>query len=88
MSSRESERQPEHQRIAEARKGAGVFVRDFRPVRRRGIERLAREGWDEGRSVWSTDIGDRELDAQGLAVEVNEMVLDASAYVLEYDFEA
>src|SRR5690348_10045991 len=45
--------------IAEARKGAGVFVRDFRPVRRRGIERLARARWGEGRSVWSADIGDR-----------------------------
>lgn len=28
------------------------------------------------------------FDAEGLAVEVNEMVLDSSAYVLEYDFEA
>ncbi|KIZ14426.1 GntR family transcriptional regulator [Streptomyces natalensis] len=47
--------------VAEARKGAGVFVRDFQPLRRRGIQRLAREQWGEGRSIWSADIGDREL---------------------------
>jgi GntR family transcriptional regulator len=56
--------------VAEARKGAGVFVRDFRPIRRRGIERLARTQWGEGRSVWSADIGDRELVVD--AVEVTE----------------
>ncbi|MFE3653614.1 GntR family transcriptional regulator [Streptomyces sp. NPDC057579] len=47
--------------VAEARKGAGVFVRDFQPLRRRGVQRLAREQWGEGRSIWSSDIGDREL---------------------------
>ncbi|GAB1335755.1 GntR family transcriptional regulator [Streptomyces sp. E-15] len=61
--------------IAEARKGAGVFVRDFRPVRRRGIERLARAQWGEGRSVWSADIGDRELVVD--SVEVSEGVAPA-----------
>ncbi|KUF17274.1 GntR family transcriptional regulator [Streptomyces silvensis] len=33
-------------------------------------------------------IGRTAFDGQGRAVEVNEMVLDASAYVLEYGFEA
>ncbi|MGW5418945.1 GntR family transcriptional regulator [Streptomyces sp. NPDC003943] len=47
--------------LAEARKGAGVFVRSFRPLRRRGIPRLAREHWGSGRSVWSADIEDRAL---------------------------
>ncbi|MET8611825.1 MULTISPECIES: GntR family transcriptional regulator [Streptomyces] len=54
--------------IAEARKGAGVFVRDFRPIRRRGIERLARAQWAEGRSVWSADIGNRELAVDSVEV--------------------
>ncbi|CAM5633879.1 hypothetical protein SVIOM342S_04454 [Streptomyces violaceorubidus] len=31
--------------VAEARKGAGVFVREFRPLRRRGIQRLAQQQW-------------------------------------------
>ncbi|GGY65160.1 GntR family transcriptional regulator [Streptomyces olivaceoviridis] len=56
--------------VAEARKGAGVFVRDFRPIRRRGIEGLARTQWSEGRSIWSADIGDRELVVD--SVEVTE----------------
>jgi GntR family transcriptional regulator len=62
--------------VAEARKGAGVFVRDFRPIRRRGIERLARTQWGEGRSVWSADIGDRELVVD--AVEVTEEPVPAA----------
>lgn len=28
------------------------------------------------------------FDAEGRVVELNEMVLDSAAYVLEYDFEA
>jgi DNA-binding GntR family transcriptional regulator len=93
--------------IAEARKGAGVFVREFRPVRRRGIARLAREGWSAGRSVWETDLDAAEAEALALptgtpvvllrrtayarderVVEVNDMVLDSGAYVLEYAFGA
>ncbi|MET9951627.1 GntR family transcriptional regulator [Streptomyces sp. NPDC006339] len=47
--------------LTEARKGAGVFVRSFRPLRRRGIPRLAHDRWGDGRSVWSADIGERSL---------------------------
>ncbi|MEU1780825.1 MULTISPECIES: GntR family transcriptional regulator [Streptomyces] len=56
--------------ITEARKGAGVFVRSFRPLRRRGIQRLAAETWGSGRSIWSTDIEDRVLVVD--RVEVGE----------------
>ncbi len=45
---------------AAARKGAGVYVREFRPVVRAGITRLAGT-WADGRSIWSADIEDREL---------------------------
>lgn len=54
--------------IAEARKGAGVFVRACRPLRRRGIQRLARDQWGNGRSIWSADIGDRELEVDQVSV--------------------
>ncbi|MFE6098903.1 GntR family transcriptional regulator [Streptomyces laurentii] len=47
--------------LAEARKGVGVFVRSFRPLRRRSVTRLSRERWGNGRSVWSADLGDRTL---------------------------
>jgi GntR family transcriptional regulator len=41
--------------LAEARQGAGVFVRSFMPIRRRGIQRLARDQWGSGASIWETD---------------------------------
>ncbi|MFC8449662.1 GntR family transcriptional regulator [Kitasatospora sp. NPDC057223] len=54
--------------IAEARKGAGVFVRDFRPLRRRGIQRLAQEQWGSGRSIWSADTDNRTLVVDQVSV--------------------
>ncbi|MFJ6781838.1 GntR family transcriptional regulator [Streptomyces yangpuensis] len=60
--------------IAEARKGAGVFVRSFKPLRRRGIQRLAHEQWGAGRSIWSDDAGERELVVD--QIEVREVEAD------------
>ncbi|WP_030055348.1 MULTISPECIES: GntR family transcriptional regulator [Streptomyces] len=54
--------------IAEARRGAGVFVRDFRPLRRRGIQRLAQGQWGSGRSIWSADIDNRTLVVDQVSV--------------------
>lgn len=54
--------------IAEARKGAGVFVRAFRPIRRHGIQRLARDQWGNGRSIWSADIENRKLVVDQVSV--------------------
>ncbi|MEE1784083.1 GntR family transcriptional regulator [Streptomyces sp. SP17BM10] len=54
--------------IAEARRGAGVFVRDFRPLRRRGIQRLAQGQWGSGRSIWSADIDRRTLVVDQVSV--------------------
>lgn len=58
--------------LAEARKGAGVFVRAFKPLRRRGIQRLAREQWGSGRSIWSADTEDRELVVDQIEVREEE----------------
>ncbi|WP_326588478.1 GntR family transcriptional regulator [Streptomyces sp. NBC_01294] len=66
--------------LAEARKGAGVFVRAFRPLRRRGIQRLAHEQWGSGRSIWSADSEDRELVVDQIEVreeETNSRISDA-----------
>jgi GntR family transcriptional regulator len=41
--------------LVESRRGAGFFVRVFQPIRRRGIQRLARDQWGAGNSIWSTD---------------------------------
>ena len=66
--------------LAEARKGAGVFVRAFKPLRRRGIQRLAHEQWGSGRSIWSADSEDRELVVDQIEVreeEANSRISDA-----------
>ncbi|GGT62720.1 GntR family transcriptional regulator [Streptomyces lateritius] len=61
--------------LAEARKGAGVFVRTFRPLRRRGIPRLAQGHWGTGHSVWSADVEDRALVVD--QIEVGETAATA-----------
>ncbi|MFB7179199.1 GntR family transcriptional regulator [Streptomyces sp. NPDC056257] len=66
--------------LAEARKGAGVFVRAFKPLRRRGIQRLAHEQWGSGRSIWSADTEDRELVVDQIEVReegANSRISDA-----------
>ncbi|MEU6853535.1 GntR family transcriptional regulator [Actinacidiphila alni] len=54
--------------LAESRKGAGVFVRSFRPLRRKGIQRLSQSQWGEGRSIWAADTDDRKLVVDQLVV--------------------
>ncbi|WP_030187878.1 GntR family transcriptional regulator [Streptomyces violaceorubidus] len=68
--------------VAEARKGAGVFVREFRPLRRRGIQRLAHQEWGSGRSIWSTDIENRSLEVDQVTVS-EEAAPDGVGAVLE-----
>jgi GntR family transcriptional regulator len=68
--------------VAEARKGAGVFVRAFRPLRRRGIQRLAQEQWGSGRSIWSADIENRALDVDQVTVS-EEAAPDSIGTVLD-----
>jgi GntR family transcriptional regulator len=77
--------------LVESRKGAGVFVRDFKPLRRRGIQRLSRDQWGAGRSIWSADIENRNLVVDQLHVseapaperisQVFDMAADAAVCV-------
>jgi GntR family transcriptional regulator len=55
--------------LAVSRKGAGVFVRTFRPIVRNGIARLAAEGWASGQSIWSADTEDRDLTVDEIRVD-------------------
>src|SRR5690242_12440943 len=55
--------------LAVSRKGAGVFVRTFRPIIRNGIARLASERWASGESIWSADTGDRSLTVDEIRVD-------------------
>ncbi|MGZ3099923.1 GntR family transcriptional regulator [Streptomyces sp. H72] len=70
--------------VAEARKGAGVFVREFRPLRRRGIQRLASDRWGNGRSIWSADIENRALEVDRVSVS-EEAAPDRVSRVLDLD---
>lgn len=45
--------------LAVARRGSGVYVRQFRPLRRHGSKRLAREGWGSGTAIWDADTDGR-----------------------------
>jgi Bacterial regulatory proteins, gntR family len=47
--------------LAEARKGSGIYVRDFRPVVRDGIARLGAYTWPSGVSVWEIETEGRDL---------------------------
>jgi GntR family transcriptional regulator len=48
--------------VAVARRGSGVFVRDFRPVVREAVKRLAHDRWGRGASIWSADVDGRDLE--------------------------
>ncbi|MFJ3924789.1 GntR family transcriptional regulator [Streptomyces sp. NPDC090022] len=67
--------------LTEARKGAGVFVREFRLIRRRGIQRLAADVWGEGRSIWAADTQDRDPEVELVSV-TEEVVPDAVGALL------
>ncbi|MFH8419296.1 GntR family transcriptional regulator [Streptomyces collinus] len=41
--------------LVEIKKGAGARVISFHPIRRHGIQRVTREQWGEGKSIWSAD---------------------------------
>lgn len=41
--------------LIETKQGAGARVISFEPIRRHGIQRLARSQWGSGKTVWSAD---------------------------------
>lgn len=57
--------------IAEARKGSGVYVREYRPIVRDGIRRLSSATWPAGRSIWEEDTTGRNLGID--QIEVREV---------------
>lgn len=54
--------------LAVARRGSGVYVRLFQPIRRHGSRRVSREQWGQGRAIWDSD-------ADGRAYTVDEIDL-------------
>ncbi|HEY1574288.1 MAG TPA: GntR family transcriptional regulator, partial [Pseudonocardiaceae bacterium] len=64
-----------------ARRGAGTFVREFRPIRRVSPDRLRSEVWGSGRSIWSVDLHERP-SARDVSVN-EEQAPERIAHVLE-----
>lgn len=54
--------------LATPRRGAGVYVRGFRPVIRNGIQRLSGPTWPDGKSVWGQEAEGRSLAVDGVQV--------------------
>ena len=54
--------------IATPRRGAGVYVREFRPVIRDGIARLSGETWPEGKPIWGAESEGRSLEVDRVQV--------------------
>jgi len=79
-----------HWGIAESRKGSGIYVRDFRPIVRAGIQRLSQSTWPSGQSVWSAEAEGRDLSVDQIEVtetdppaHVRDLLgLDAAARVV------
>ena len=72
MTARQALAQLINEGLAVARKGSGVYVREFRPVVRSGIGRLAASGWGSGRSIWSAEIRQRDLAVDQVEVRRTE----------------
>ena len=51
------------------RQGAGVFVRNFRPIVRHSIPRLSERQWASGRDIWQADTDARTLEVDRIDVE-------------------
>ncbi|GII77501.1 GntR family transcriptional regulator [Sphaerisporangium rufum] len=54
--------------LAVPRRGSGVYVRRFRPIRRHGPRRLSREQWGRGRAIWDSDTTGRPYTVDELTV--------------------
>ncbi|MEU7649889.1 GntR family transcriptional regulator [Streptomyces huasconensis] len=62
--------------LVETKKGAGARVLAFPPIRRHGIQRLARARWASGQSIWSTD------ETRNVAVEAQVETLTAPDHIV------
>jgi GntR family transcriptional regulator len=55
--------------LTEARHGAGVYVRAYKPIVRNALRRLRAEQWQGGHSVWELDVEDRDLKTVDVQIE-------------------
>ncbi|GLW09060.1 GntR family transcriptional regulator [Microtetraspora sp. NBRC 13810] len=57
--------------LAVPKRGSGVYVRRFKPIRRHGSRRLSRDQWGGGKAIWEADARGRPytVDAVEIARE-------------------
>lgn len=73
-----------HEGLTVTRRGSGVYVRDFKLIRRSSPARLKSDAWTSGKSVWSEDIETRPLNVVDLSV-TRETAPEHVARVLDFD---
>ncbi|WP_214413265.1 GntR family transcriptional regulator [Sphaerisporangium fuscum] len=64
--------------VAVARRGSGVYVRQFRPIRRHGSRRLSREQWGAGRAIWDSDTTGRPYVVDDMTITREAAAQDAA----------
>ncbi|GII87668.1 GntR family transcriptional regulator [Sphaerisporangium siamense] len=70
--------------VAVPKRGSGVYVRQFRPIRRHGSRRLAREQWGTGKAIWDSDVSGRPYTVDELVI-AREPAAEDVGRVLECD---
>ncbi|MBB5138514.1 GntR family transcriptional regulator [Thermocatellispora tengchongensis] len=64
------------------KRGSGVYVRRFKPIRRHGSRRLARDQWGQGRAIWESDTRGRPYTVDAVEI-VRERAGEEVARVLD-----
>ncbi|RCG28896.1 GntR family transcriptional regulator [Sphaerisporangium album] len=54
--------------VAVPKRGSGVYVRHFRPIRRHGSRRLSREQWGTGKAIWDSDVTGRPFTVDDIVI--------------------
>jgi GntR family transcriptional regulator len=67
--------------LAVPKRGSGVYVRQFRPIRRHGSRRLSREQWERGQAIWDSDTSGRPYTVDDVNID-REIAEDSVARVL------
>jgi GntR family transcriptional regulator len=67
--------------LAVPKRGSGVYVRQFRPIRRHGSRRLSREQWERGQAIWDSDTRGRPYTVDDVNID-RETAEDSVARVL------
>lgn len=68
--------------LAVPKRGSGVYVRQFRPIRRHGSQRLSRDHWERGEAIWDSDTRGRPYTVDQVDID-RETADDAVARVLD-----